>query len=66
MDRTISEDERNGFFDLKMKRVWQRHYANPAEAIADITHSIVGFYNTHRRHSTLGYRSPTNYEKATV
>lgn len=54
------------FLNLKMERVWQRRYANPAEAIADITHYIVGFYNTHRLHSTLGYRSPADYEKATA
>lgn len=54
------------FLNLKMERVWQRHYANPAEAATDINHYIVGFYNTHRLHSTLGYRSPTDHEKATT
>ncbi|QBG85051.1 IS3 family transposase [Xanthomonas oryzae] len=53
------------FLNLKMERAWQRRYANHNAAIADITHYIVGFYNTHRLHSTLGYRSPTDYEKAT-
>ncbi len=52
------------FLNLKMERVWQRSYANHKEAIADITHCIVGFYNTNRPHSTLGYRSPADYEKA--
>ena len=52
------------FLNLKMERVWQRRYANPDEATADITQYIVGFYNTHRLHSTLGYRSPTDFEKA--
>ncbi|CAM4324404.1 integrase core domain-containing protein [Kerstersia similis] len=54
------------FLNLKMERVWQRHYANQNEAMADINHYIVGFYNTQRLHSTLGYRSPTDYEKATT
>ncbi|WP_439444557.1 IS3 family transposase [Xanthomonas translucens pv. translucens] len=54
------------FLSLKMERVWQRRYTNPNEAIADINHYIVGFYNTHRLHSTLGYRSPADYEKATT
>ncbi|MFC3655504.1 IS3 family transposase [Xanthomonas hyacinthi] len=54
------------FLNLKMERVWQRRYANPAEAVADIAHYIVAFYNTHRLHSTLGYRSPADYEKATT
>lgn len=39
---------------------WQRRYANHAEAMADITHYIVAFYNTHRLHSALGYRSPAD------
>lgn len=54
------------FLSLKMERVWQRRYANVIEAVADITHYIVGFYNTHRLHSTLGYQSPANYEKQTT
>ena len=54
------------FLNLKMERVWQRSYANPGEAIGDITQYIVGFYNTHRLHSTLGYRSPADFENATT
>jgi len=54
------------FLNLKMERVWQRSYANPDEATRDITQYIVGFYNTHRLHSTLGYRSPADFEKATA
>jgi len=46
------------FLNLK---IWQRCYANPTEAVADITHCIVAFYNTRRLHSTLGYRSPADY-----
>jgi putative transposase len=52
------------FLNLKMERVWQTEYANHGEAIADINQYIVGFYNTHRLHSRLGYLSPTDYEKA--
>ena len=50
------------FLSLKMERVWQRDYANHAEAANDIADYIVGFYNSHRLHSTLGYLSPTAYE----
>ncbi len=35
---------------------------NHAEAQNDIADYIVGFYNPIRLHSTLGYRSPTDYE----
>ncbi|AXM11720.1 hypothetical protein BRM22_15620 [Xanthomonas oryzae pv. oryzae] len=29
-----------------------------------MTHYIVALYNTRRLHSTLGYRSPADYENA--
>ncbi len=50
------------FLNLKMERVWQREYANHAEARKDIVHYIVGFYNAVRLHSTLGYTTPVDYE----
>ena len=50
------------FLNLKRERVWQRDYANPTEATRDITDYIVGFYNSTRLHSTLGYLSPNVYE----
>jgi putative transposase len=51
------------FLNLKMERVWQRDYANHHEAINDVTDYIVGFYNSQRLHSTLGYRPPNGYER---
>ena len=51
------------FLSLKMERVWQRDYANHAEAQIDIADYIVGFYNPIRLHSTLGYLSPSQYEQ---
>ncbi len=59
-----------GYFDgaippeSEMERVWQRSYVNPEEADDDITQYTVGFYNTHRLHSVLGYQSPAEYEQA--
>ncbi len=50
------------FLNLKMERVWQRDYANHAEAIRDVTDYIVGFYNSVRLHSTCRYLSPNPYE----
>ncbi len=51
------------FLNLKMERVWQRDYANHAEATRDVTDYIVGFYNSERLHSKLGYLSPNAYER---
>lgn len=51
------------FLNLKMERVWQRDYANHAEARLDIADYIVGFYNSMRLHSSLGYRAPAEYER---
>jgi putative transposase len=56
------------FLNLKMECVWRRDYANHQEAISDVTDYIVGFYNSQRLHSTLGYRPPNGYgrEKAII
>ena len=51
------------FLNLKMERVWQRQYANHAEAKADITDYIVGFYNCKRINSALGNLPPSVYEQ---
>lgn len=51
------------FLNLKMERVWQRQYANHAEARADITDYIVGFYNCKRINSALGNLPPAVYER---
>ena len=51
------------FLNLKMERVWQKDYANHAEAINDIADYIVGFYNSVRLHSKLGNLSPNAFER---
>jgi putative transposase len=51
------------FLNLKMERVWQRTYANQAEAKNDVTDYIVGFYNCTRLHSVLGNLSPSVFER---
>lgn len=51
------------FLNLKMERVWQRDYANHAEAMTDIADYIVGFYNSVRLHSTLGNLPPNAFEQ---
>lgn len=52
------------FLSLKMERVWRRDYANQAEAEKDVADYIVGFYNSIRLHSKLGYQSPSAYERS--
>ena len=51
------------FLNLKRERVWQKDYANHAEAINDIADYIVGFYNNIRLHSTPGNMSPNAFER---
>ncbi len=51
------------FLNLKMERVWQRDYANQAEAKIDINTYIVGFYNCERLNSVLGNLPPSVYER---
>ena len=50
------------FLNLKMERIWQRDYANQAEATTDIADYIVGFYNSVRLHSKLGNLPPNAFE----
>ena len=50
------------FLNSKMERIWQKDYANHAEAITDIADYIVNFYNAVRLHSTLGNLSPIAFE----
>jgi len=54
------------FSTLKTELVHQRHYRTRAEARQDIFAYIEGFYNTQRRHSALGYRSPIEFERLTA
>ena len=51
------------FLNLKMERVWQRDYANHAEATNDIADYIVSFYNSVRLHSKLGNLPPNAFEQ---
>ena len=60
-DKAIAE---RFFLNLKMERVWQRNYANQAEAKLDVANYIAGFYNCERLHSVLGNLPPSVYERA--
>ena len=50
------------FGTLKRELVYHRQYATRSEATQDIFEYIEVFYNRQRRHSTLGYDSPAEYE----
>jgi putative transposase len=52
------------FSSLKTERTSRRNYQTRDEARADVFDYIERFYNPRRRHSTLGYLSPVDYEKA--
>lgn len=50
------------FHTLKTELVYFKSYKNLEEAKMSIFQYIYGFYNQTRRHSTLGYLSPTQFE----
>lgn len=53
------------FHTLKVELVHHRRYVTRDEARQDIFEWIEVFYNRQRRHSTLGYRSPAEFEMMT-
>ena len=50
------------FGTLKRELVYHRRYVTREEAMQDIFEYIEVFYNRKRRHSTLGYDSPAEFE----
>jgi len=52
------------FASLKKELVHDADFATRAEARAAIFEYIEVFYNVHRRHSSLGYVSPAEYEQS--
>ena len=51
------------FSSLKTERVGARVYRNRDQARADVFDYIERFYNPRRRHSTIGYLSPMEFER---
>jgi len=52
------------FASLERELLSRRRFKSQAEAKMSVFEWIEGWYNPHRRHSALGYRSPANYERA--
>jgi putative transposase len=52
------------FGTLKCELIHDRRYHTRAEARQDIFEYIEVFYNRQRRHSSLGYLSPVDYEES--
>jgi putative transposase len=50
------------FGHLKEELIYRQSWPTKASARAAVIDYIMGFYNSHRRHSALGYLSPTEYE----
>lgn len=50
------------FHTIKVELIFQNEYKLKVSAIFSISEWIENFYNTERTHSTLGYRSPVEFE----
>ena len=50
------------FKTIKSELIWRTAFASRAEAANAIGQYIEGFYNSRRRHSSLGYVSPATFE----
>lgn len=51
------------FSSLKTERIGKKFYRSRVQAKADVFDYIECFYNPTRRHSTLGYLSPIDFER---
>jgi putative transposase len=54
------------FATLKKELVHRRSWPTRRELISEVFEFVEGFYNTTRRHSTLGYLSPAQFEIMTT
>jgi transposase InsO family protein len=51
------------FKSLKAEMIWRRNWQTRREVEVAIFEYIKGFYNPHRRHSALGWKSPVAFER---
>ncbi len=59
-----NSDMESFFSSLKTERTARRVYRSREQARSDVFDYIERFYNPTRRHSTLGYVSPIEFEQA--
>lgn len=50
------------FSTLKTERLSKKHYRTRDDLRADVFDYIEGFYNPRRRHYTIGYISPVQFD----
>ena len=62
-DNAIAE---SFFATLECELIERRAFRTPVEARMAVFQFIEGWYNTGRRHSALGYRSPNEFERAAM
>lgn len=53
------------FSTMKIERVHRKVYETRDQAKADVFDYVERFYNPYRRHSTIGFVSPADFEKRT-
>lgn len=61
-DNSVAE---SFFGSLKQEQIHWQHYQTRYAAQQDVLQYISMFYNSHRLHSYLGYKSPNQYEAKT-
>ena len=52
------------FATLECELLDRNRFTSQAEAKMGVFYFIEGWYNPHRRHSSIGYMSPINFERA--
>jgi putative transposase len=50
---------------IKLESIWQTRLPNHRQATNAISKLIDGFYNSRRRHSSLGEKTPLHFEAET-
>ena len=53
------------FATLETELLMRTSFATRNQARSEVFDYIEGFYNPHRRHSSIGYHSPADYERST-